>query len=930
MEKELKLSVIVYNDGTEQLGEGIRSILETTAEYGQIFEIILTNVQEQWQQETDLTEAELGRIVTIAQLEDSKEAAYQHGLEQVSGSHVFFMCVTSSFGPTFAECVSEFFEDGTLSEQYPLANITCKYQNPKGETSKYTMYGIPTSNVIDIEENPRAINLQYESFIFDKKILKPDFFENWRTQESGACRLLELLLERKQFYFLRPCAVTFRNAVETDSYNYQAQFTKDWYTPTILEEWIPMLEKHPESAYLQNVLFYMLQVRFACNWNDRNKAVIEDEEIDEFFAAVRRFLGYIDDKVITTYDGAAKKLLPKFMCYHMLRFKYDAESYTSKVFQNKTFLCGTFRDELIDNFSTITAAIWAINYENGKLMIDGRLSNVYYISEDEIDVYLNMGGRRYLAKKNKIYALHKFFGHSVNRDLTFTIEIPEEDFDLVNNLGIEMCYGGINYKLPMKFAKIQARIANQFSKSYWNFGDFMLTYSSKKKNMIVRRADKKIRRKQEHQLYKQYMKKAVHDVRARKVLALRALYWITRPFYRNKNVWMTFDQLFKGGDNGEYFFRYVSDRKDKGNIRMYYVLNKTAPEYKALHKKYGRKVLIFNSIRHKLVSLHTDMIFATRVDVKLYCGFGPQLEPYFRGLFNGKIFCLQHGLTIQRIAQYQNRLFDNTRLYFCVSPYERENLSHEVYDYEPEQLVMTGAPRYDGLVSKDKKQILITPTWRRSVTAGTNSKGSMNEYSVNFKHTEYFRLYNTLINDKRLIECAKKCGYKLIYLIHPILSPQISDYETNEYVKIIPGSEVNYEQILSESSLMLTDYSGIQFDFAYMRKPLVYYHPNTLPPQYEAGGLQYDTMGFGPVCADHESVVKELCAYMEQSCQMTDMYRKRVDDFFAFDDRNNCQRVYEETLKYMERIKKSEPVHKLSHKEEVEIEYEVEEAEAEE
>lgn len=98
---------------------------------------------------------------------------------------------------------------------------------------------------------------------------------------------------------------------------------------------------------------------------------------------------------------------------------------------------------------------------------------------------------------------------------------------------------------------------------------------------------------------------------------------------------------------------------------------------------------------------------------------------------------------------------------------------------------------------------------------------------------------------------------------------------------------------------MVTDYSGVQFDFAYQRKPLVYYHSDDLPAQYESGGLIYETMGFGPICRNHEEVVRTLCAYMEKGCEMEEIYRKRADDFFAFDDFQNCERIYTEVRKFL-------------------------------
>ena len=125
------------------------------------------------------------------------------------------------------------------------------------------------------------------------------------------------------------------------------------------------------------------------------------------------------------------------------------------------------------------------------------------------------------------------------------------------------------------------------------------------------------------------------------------------------------------------------------------------------------------------------------------------------------------------------------------------------------------------------------------------------------------------------------------------MSAQLEDFDQNDYVQLIPATgDMSYEKILTEASLMVTDYSGVQFDFAYQRKPLVYYHPDALPPHYEEGGLIYDTMGFGPICKNNNEIVETLCQYMESGCKMQPEYIKRADDFFAFNDFNNCERIY--------------------------------------
>ena len=282
-------------------------------------------------------------------------------------------------------------------------------------------------------------------------------------------------------------------------------------------------------------------------------------------------------------------------------------------------------------------------------------------------------------------------------------------------------------------------------------------------------------------------------------------------------------------------------------------------------------------------------------------GFEKDTIPYICDLFNSVNICIQHGLTTQNIAQFQNRLFDNLQLYLCASPNEIENLSRPIYGYEDKsRLLLTGVAHYDGLKSNEQRQILITPTWRRNI-ANANVAHVKKGHNEFFKNSEYYHIYNSLINDPKLIECAKRTGYRLIYLLHPAASAQIDDFDRNDYVELIPAaSDMNYEKILTESSLMVTDYSGVQFDFAYMRKPLLYYHPKELPPHYdESEAYVYETDAFGPLIDNHEDMVNALCEYMENNCVMKEEYVARADKFFAFNDFNNRERIYNAILEFV-------------------------------
>lgn len=175
---------------------------------------------------------------------------------------------------------------------------------------------------------------------------------------------------------------------------------------------------------------------------------------------------------------------------------------------------------------------------------------------------------------------------------------------------------------------------------------------------------------------------------------------------------------------------------------------------------------------------------------------------------------------------------------------------------------------------------------------------ALRPYNPEFKQTDYFKIFQSLLENERLQKAAEEAGYRILFLLHPVISAQKDDFQVHGNVELLSAAESNYEKLLTEASLMVTDYSGIQFDFAYMRKPVVYFHPPKLPPHYVEGGFFYDTMGFGEICTETEQLVDTLIDYLQRSCALKEFYRARQDAFFAFDDHENCRRIFEDALEY--------------------------------
>ena len=537
-----------------------------------------------------------------------------------------------------------------------------------------------------------------------------------------------------------------------------------------------------------------------------------------------------------------------------------------------------------------------LEMEDGILRIDGTVSRTL-LQQGNLEARAD--GRRIPLRLTKRYAQVTLEKETDTDRTAFAAEIPKEELPCSRKKECLLEFvlldaAGSETVLPVLFVSYQSRLHSELSQSWWHMGPRLMAVQRKSGGrsygLSIRRAGAVKMALQELRFLKEIL---CAPNGSKQMFLIRCLYWLAYPFYSGKNIWITFDKLYKGGDCGEYFYKYMCSRKD-GNVEPAYVINGSAPDCRRLREE-GYRPLAYRSVKQRLSYLYANMVFGTHSCVNSFCGFNNWEIRFVQDRLRAVNTCIQHGLSVQDLSADSNRVVNNNKRYYCAARCEIENLSKPAYDYHPGTLRLTGIPRYDGLANDDRKQILITPTWR-SYLAVHSVMGEARGYNPAFRDTEYFRIYQSLIRNRKLIETAKRYGYRIVYLLHPVISAQKQDFACPEGVEILASSEAGYEMLLRQSSLMVTDYSGVQFDFAYMRKPVVYFHPEELPPHYADGGFSYETQGFGEICTRMETLVDTVCGYLENDCAVKAVYRARQDDFFAYSDRENCRRIYEDAL----------------------------------
>lgn len=364
------------------------------------------------------------------------------------------------------------------------------------------------------------------------------------------------------------------------------------------------------------------------------------------------------------------------------------------------------------------------------------------------------------------------------------------------------------------------------------------------------------------------------------------------PIYKifiRKNMYLIGERKDQCQDNGYHLFKYV--REKHKNDKFYYCITKDSKQLDKI--KYLENIVYYKSFKHYLYYV---------VSKKLVCAHVGSCTPDTpiiwkleekKVIKKNRIF-IQHGITKEFIPSLtKNESMINT--FICGAKPEFQFVKKE-FGYSDNSVKYLGFCRFDNLHSfKTKKQILIMPTWRQWFGMDGNNVVSSEE----FVKSDYFKAYNSIINNKKLSNMLKSNSMKIIFYPHNEMQRYLHLFKSNFDNVIVANKEYyDVQNLLKESEILITDYSSIAFDFAYMKKPVIYYQFDDIEyysNHYAKGYFDYKKDGFGPLVKNIEELVKLLKNLDE--VKNNKIYLERMYSFFKIHDCDNCKRHYEEIIK---------------------------------
>lgn len=357
-----------------------------------------------------------------------------------------------------------------------------------------------------------------------------------------------------------------------------------------------------------------------------------------------------------------------------------------------------------------------------------------------------------------------------------------------------------------------------------------------------------------------------------------------------KSLWLICDNENEARDNGYWLFQYIVENHPKQDV--VYAINKKSPDYPKV-KKLGQ-VIQYGSLMHWIYYLTAKKNISSQKGGKPNAALCYLLEVY--GILKNTRVFLQHGIIKDDLPflHYSNT---KMRMFVCSTKREWEYVSQN-YGYPEGWVKCLGLCRLDQLhnLPPAKRQILVMPTWRNWIGLPT-SESYKYENIDSFTNTEYFKFWNAFLKEERMLEMLQKENITLVFYPHREMQRFIGEFGIhNANIVVARWPEYDVQQLLKESAFLVTDYSSVAMDFAYMRKPLVYYqfdYEMFRNGHYPEGYFSYEEDGFGKVCYDLETLMEEVHKTIEHNFQNETLYLVREKEFFTLYDMNNSKRNYE-------------------------------------
>ena len=367
---------------------------------------------------------------------------------------------------------------------------------------------------------------------------------------------------------------------------------------------------------------------------------------------------------------------------------------------------------------------------------------------------------------------------------------------------------------------------------------------------------------------------------------------------RYKDSWVFMDRVHDADDSAEHLFDYVVNSHPE--INSWFVITKGTADAKRLRVKYGKRVVYYDSTSRLVMLTHAKFVISSHGDVSMV---NPRRYTWRFGAPRYKFIFLQHGIIKDDLSRWLNP--KKFAMFVTSTVAEQASIAddHTSYVYTSREAQLTGLPRFDRLIEKAKtvsqdeqNLILICPTWRAGLTVTTFTWPR--KILPQFWESDYYKQWDAFVRSPELAQAAQEKGLTVAFMPHPNLSAVLEEIELPDHVRIIRYEDIDIQRTFAQAAVLITDYSSVAFNAAYLDRPIVYFHfdkEDALSGGHvgRPGYFDYEEHGFGPVALTVEDAISATTKQIHYGIDPEPLYQTRINETFPIRDGQACARVFQ-------------------------------------
>ena len=357
--------------------------------------------------------------------------------------------------------------------------------------------------------------------------------------------------------------------------------------------------------------------------------------------------------------------------------------------------------------------------------------------------------------------------------------------------------------------------------------------------------------------------------------------------------WLFMDREIQADDNAEHLYRYVMMHHHEHKI--YFILRRDSHDWERLYKE-GFNLVAYGSKKHEFLLKKCSKIISSHIDYYITNYFNDN------SLSNKQFIWLQHGVTKDDLSTWLNKKQAN--IIITATQEETESIvkDYTKYKFTKKEVKLCGFPRHDVFLfsKKSKKSILIMPTWRHYLMGEQINSGNIRKKNQEFMNSKYAYTWSKFLNSNKLQMLSIKYKLEVIFFPHSNIQPYLDEFSLPQYIHILKHADERIQKIFLQTAIMITDYSSVAFEMAYLFKSVIYYQFDEEEffsnHTYTKGYFDYRTHGFGPVVKKEYELFNALSKLVNNKCDPEEKYLKRMKTLYKYRDGKNSERVYNEIL----------------------------------